>query len=69
MEVVGRVRGSEIILGVNMGKAYSDERKLLMGILGKVDIKAKRILADALYGMKMCLKGSMRWRESTYGLR
>ena len=49
--LVGKVRGSAIILGVNMGEAYSDERKLLMKILEKVNIKAKKILADALYGM------------------
>ncbi len=44
--LVGKVRDSSIIFGVNIAKAYRDERKLLMEILGKV--KAKKILADAL---------------------
>ena len=47
--LVGKVRGKAIILGVNMGKTYSDERKLLMEILEKVNIKTKKVLADALY--------------------
>ena len=53
--IVGKVRDRAIILGVNMGEAYSDERKLLMEILEKVNIKAKKILADALYGMSKAM--------------
>ena len=44
-------RKETFILSVNMGKAYSDERKLLMDILRERRIKADLVLADALYGM------------------
>ena len=37
--LVGKVRDSAIIIGVNMGKAYSDERKLLVEIFEKINIK------------------------------
>ena len=49
--VVGKMgNGKEVIFGVEMGRAYSDERKLLEGMIGKVKARSKYILGDALYG-------------------
>ena len=49
--VVGRMGNrKEVIFGVEMGRAYSDERKLLEGMIGKVEARSKYILGDALYG-------------------
>ena len=36
---------------MNIAKAYSDERELLVEILEKINIKTKKILADTLYDM------------------
>ena len=52
--VVGRmVNGKDVILGVAMGRVYSDERKLLEGMIGKVKARSKYMLGDALYGMSV----------------
>ena len=52
--VVGRiVKGKDVIFGVAMGRAYSDERKLLEGMIGKVKTRSKYMLGDALYGMSV----------------
>ena len=52
--VVGKIgNGKDVILGASMGKAYSDERKLLEKMIGKVKVKSRYILGDALYGMSV----------------
>jgi len=52
--VVGRMgNGKDVIFGVAMGRVYSDERKLLEGMIGKVKARSKYILGDALYGMSV----------------
>ncbi len=40
-----------MIIGVEMGKAYTDERKLLKEMMEGIKVKGRYILGDALYGM------------------
>ncbi len=56
--LVGMVRGKEVVVGVNVGRAYSDENKLLMPMLEGLDFRAKYFLGDAYYGRSVeVLKG------------
>jgi hypothetical protein len=51
--IVGR-KGEEkeaMLIGVNMRPAYSYERKLLLEMIDGMNVKAKYIMADVLYGM------------------
>jgi len=50
--MVGRIKGKrDVIIGVEMGKAYTDERKLLKEMMKGIKVKGRYILGDALYGM------------------
>ena len=42
--IVGRRKDKKeaLLIGVNMGPSYSDERKLLLGMMDKMKVKAKR---------------------------
>jgi len=48
--LVGVVRGKVVVVGVNTGKAYSDECKLLSSMLRSIKFRAKYFLGDAYYG-------------------
>ncbi len=48
--LLGVVKGKAIVVGVNTGKAYSDECKLLSPILKTLEFRARYFLGDAYYG-------------------
>ena len=48
--LVGMVKGKEVVVGVNVGRAYSDENKLLMPMLEGLEFRAKYFVGDAYYG-------------------
>ena len=47
-------------MGVNTGKAYSDEYKLLMPMLKTLKVRARYFLGDAYYGKVKVLKDIKR---------
>jgi len=44
------VKGKTVVVGVNVGKAYSCECKLLSSMLRELKFRAKYFLPDAYYG-------------------
>ncbi len=50
---VGVVKGKSVVVGINVGKAYSDEHKLLKPILDALKVRAMYFLADAYYGNRV----------------
>ena len=48
--LVGMVKGKEVVVGVNVGRAYLDENKLLMPMLEGLSFRAKYFVGDAYYG-------------------
>ncbi|WP_157723300.1 transposase [Pseudothermotoga thermarum] len=52
-------KGEAILVGVRMGPAYSDERKLLLGLMERTWVKAGCVIGDALYRMSVELLGRL----------
>jgi len=48
--LVGVVKGRAVVVGVNTGKSYSDECKLLSPMLRSLKFRARYFLGDAYYG-------------------
>jgi len=48
--LVGIVRGKTVVVDVNVGKGYSDENKLLVPMLERLEVRARYFLGDAYYG-------------------
>ena len=48
--LVGMVKGKEVVVGVNVGRAYLDENKLLMPMLERMEFRARYFIGDACYG-------------------
>ncbi|HEY8542247.1 MAG TPA: transposase [Pseudothermotoga sp.] len=53
--IVGRKEkgGKPIVVGVSMGPAYSDERKLLLGLMGSGWVRAQCVIGDGIYSMSL----------------
>ena len=48
--LVGVVKGKAVVVGVNTGRAYSDECRLLSTMLRNIKFRARYFLGDAYYG-------------------
>ncbi len=48
--LVGVVRDKAVVVGINTGKAYSDEIKLLMPMMKELEYRGRYFLGDAYYG-------------------
>ncbi|GAB6072406.1 IS5-like element ISAae1 family transposase [Venenivibrio stagnispumantis] len=54
--LIGIVKGIKVVIGVNTGKAYSDECKLLTPMLDNIVFGARYFLGDAYYGKEKVIK-------------
>ncbi|GAB6072936.1 hypothetical protein JCM14244_13130 [Venenivibrio stagnispumantis] len=54
--LIGIVKGIKVVIGVNTGKAYSDECKLLTPMLDNIVFGARYFLGDAYYGKEKIIK-------------
>jgi len=54
--LIGIVKGIKVVIGVNTGKAYSDECKLLTPMLDNIVFRARYFLGDAYYGKEKIIK-------------
>ncbi len=54
--LVGAVKGKTVVVGINTGRAYTDEGKLLKPLLKALRFRAKYFLGDAYYGSVEVLK-------------
>ena len=48
--LVGVVKGKAVVVGVNTGRAYSDECRLLSTMLRHISFRARYFLGDAYCG-------------------
>ncbi len=48
--LVGAVKGKAVVVGVNTGRAYSDECRFLNTMLEHIKFRARYFLGDAYYG-------------------